>query len=152
MNWKKFWKIIGYISLVLILNAAIITFIILQVIDFEGTNMPYYQVLSNNYIVDMLHDQGKIQWYEYHWYNKFLLWLFMILGPILTIAFFVWQNKKSTFIKAFSPFKKDENIQHVENSIELKKLLAKSEKCELSTSELKRLKKLMEENENERKG
>lgn len=96
IDWKQIgWRFLQALIILLMLS-PIIVYIVLNNVDFSDTGLNYYLVMSNKEIVEIMQEKGLILWYDYHWYYKFLLWLFMILGVILTIVFikFLYKNNK----------------------------------------------------------
>lgn len=96
IDWKNVgWRFLQALIILLMLS-PIIVYIVLNNVDFSDTGLNYYLVMSNKEIVEIMQEKGLILWYDYHWYYKFLLWLFMILGAILTIVFikFLYKNNK----------------------------------------------------------
>ncbi len=88
INWNKVgWRTLQFLVL-LIINAATIAFIVLHMIDFGDSGLSYWLVMSNNIsknpafseVLDKFH-------YVYHWYNKFLVYLFMLIGWLMSYGF-----------------------------------------------------------------
>ena len=97
---KLDWKELGWMSLkvliVLVLLSPLIVLIVLYNVDFEDTGINYYLIMSNKKLVDLMHESGKILWYQYHWYWKFILWSCVILFSFVGNALFfkmLYSNK-----------------------------------------------------------
>ena len=144
MNWKKFWAIFGEIFFFIIANGATIAFLVMNIISYKyveaNTNnsieISYWDMLSSKAVYDLVSQYFK--WApEYHFYNKLLVYVFMIGGAIISIKLpsLFWKWNKG--IKPLSKIVADEN----EEIIQFKKLYAKSQSMVLSKKEMKLLEK-----------
>lgn len=126
----------------LIINGGIIAFFVMNLISYKAVlengqviELSYWDALSSKAVYEM----GKkvFKWLpEYHFYNKFFVYLAMLIGVIGTFKFsFIFQN----YNKNLKPNAADEKAE-----IELyKKLKSKSEKTLLSKKEQKKLEYLI---------
>ena len=108
INWKQVgWRVLQAI-VILILNSASIVYII-------GSVVPYETITKNDV-------EFKLSWIDYlklsdrvEWYQFFLIWLFIIIGVVLTIFFIklLWKNKQ---------LNKDRELENKKYELEQKKL------------------------------
>lgn len=89
VDWKQVgWRFLQFL-IVLLLNTPLILFIVFKIVDVETAKFGSVS-LWNALTIKVFEYSG------YHWYNDFLIYLFMILGIILTIMFvkFLYKNNK----------------------------------------------------------
>lgn len=89
IDWKNIgWRTLQFIILIL-LNTPIIFFIVCKIVDVETTNFGSVS-LWNALTIKVFEYSG------YHWYNDFVVYLFIIVGICLSIGFikFLYRNKK----------------------------------------------------------
>lgn len=89
IDWKQFgWRFLQAL-IILTLNTPLILFIVFKIVDVETIKFGSVS-LWNALTIKVFEYSG------YHWYNDFLIYLFMILGIILTILFvkFLYKNNK----------------------------------------------------------
>lgn len=125
-NWKQIgWRVLQAL-IILILNTASFVYII-------GSNVPYETINKNGI-------EFRLSWIDYlklsdrvEWYHIFLIWLFIIIGIVLTIFFIklLWKNKQAN---------KDRELENKKYELETKKLEAQ-EKAHKELSD--RIEKIM---------
>lgn len=89
VNWKNVgWRFLQFL-ITLILNIPLILFIVFRIVSVETEKFGSVS-LWNCLTIKVFEYSG------YHWYNDFLIYLFMIVGIVLTIMFvkFLYKNNK----------------------------------------------------------
>lgn len=143
MNKKKFWSIFFEIFFIFILNGGLIAFIVMNCVSYKAVlkngaiiEISYWDALSSKAVYDLAKDIFK--WLpEYHFYNKLIVYIMIIIGGItsfkLCFIFKKW-NKN---------LKENENENVDDQKILYKKLYAKSQVKLLSKREHKKLEQLI---------
>lgn len=103
-NKKIDWKKVGWrtlqVLLIIVINGATIAWFVMNCIsvgELNGSDISYWDCMISKPLFQMIQDtiaQGDtskfIQWVtppEYHFYNKFLVYIFMLAGYVLTFLF-----------------------------------------------------------------
>ncbi len=87
INWNKVgWRTLQFLVL-LILNAATIAFLVMKVVDYGDTGIPYWIVMTTK-LGNLYNDYPSIlNFYEYHWYWKWVVYAFMFFGWLCSFGF-----------------------------------------------------------------
>lgn len=121
LNKKAMW-ILLIVILVIIMNGATIAWIVMNCIDIGGDNLniSYWDAISNKAIYELVDKTNlNIPIPKYHFYSKFLVYIFMLLGYIASFIFF-------KFLYKHNLYKKERELK--EKEIELKEQEIKSNK------------------------
>ena len=152
---KILWRIFQVLGMIII-NGATIAFIVMNCVNISANkfDISYWDALSSkplyNTMTEILNENvANKEWLqsivnklpEYHWYNKFLVYFFILLGWIGTFFWIkrLYKNHKELKIMKLQTA---EQIK-VQEAIELKKLRAKADSdVLLSKEEMKELERL----------
>lgn len=87
INWGKVGWVAFNIFVVLALNSALLFYFISTWISYQGGEFTYWEVLTIKYV-------SKVSGFDlYHWYNKPLTILGVMLGGILSFIYVKWVVK-----------------------------------------------------------
>lgn len=124
IDWKQVaWRVLQFFIIIFI-NSATIVWLVLHMIQIDVAingvvvgQLNYWDAMSNDNIYNLIANLGTLEglvgkitsWLpDYHWYNSMVVYLFMILGIVLTVFFvkFLYKNNKD---------KKKEAIENEKN-------------------------------------
>lgn len=142
-DWKKFWIRIAQIVSVILLNSALIAFLVMNMISYKAVTktgveieISYWDAISSKAVYDIVKEYFK--WLpDYHFYNKLIVYVFMVFGAFASFKASV------VYYKYNSRYNKEQESTKIDERIYFKKLYAKSQTQLLTKKEKKVLEKLI---------
>lgn len=132
--FKKIMKYVGIIFSFIIANGSAISLAIMNMIEIGNgeISISYWDALSSKVVCKIVNDFNPDLWLpEYHWYNKFLVILFIIIGIIISILIIYWIIKSKKTLR-------DLKITHkFESDIEKKAIYKQELQSQIQTIENK---------------
>ncbi len=136
-NKKIDWKKVGWrtlqVLLIIIINGATVAWFVMNCIDLgqlNGTSVSYWDAISSKPLFELMKQTSDNAWikqwanaHPYHFWYKFLVYIFMLVGYILTFLFIklLYNNHRE------NKNQEREDIRS-ENFINAMKSMTKSEK------------------------
>lgn len=138
---KKILYILFQILFLIIINGATIAFFVMNLVSFKSVlkdgsvlEISYWDAISSKAVAEMA--KNVFTWLpDYHFYNKMLVYLFMVIGALITL-------KASAFFIKFNQDLKPNEYKIEAEKRKYKELLKESEFRKLSKREMKKFEKL----------
>ena len=138
---KKTLYILFQILFLIIINGATIAFFVMNLVSFKSVlkdgsvlEISYWDAISSKAVAEMA--KNVFTWLpDYHFYNKMLVYLFMVIGALITL-------KASAFFIKFNQDLKPNEYKIESEKRKYKELLKESEIRTLSKREMKKFEKL----------
>ncbi len=118
----KVFKVIGIIFGFIALNSATLSLLVMKMIDIgnDTISISYWDAISSKVVHKLVSDQAPNLWLpEYHYYTKVLVFVFAILGFVLSILWIFWLIKRGETLRNLKI--KDNYEKQKENNLVLKK-------------------------------
>lgn len=138
---KKTLYILFQILFLIIINGATIAFFVMNLVSFKSVlkdgsvlEISYWDAISSKAVAEMA--KNVFTWLpDYHFYNKMLVYLFVVIGALITL-------KASAFFIKFNQDLKPNEYKIESEKRKYKELLKESEIRTLSKREMKKFEKL----------
>lgn len=112
--------------LVILMNTTFIVFFAFKGVNFnigDGVEITMWEAMTNKTLHILLSTQGIELPYDYHWYNDWIIYFFMIVGALISLGFIKFLYKKSVEDRrAFANVEKNNVKEPMIDKIEKRKM------------------------------